>query len=357
MAEKKQLTATQRANNFAMMTRQNLQMLPKQTVTDGATTMQFNLPKARLLSKIMMRVSAKVKISHATSTSYACDDITPFKILRRISLDCNNGFSPFIISGEQLATYNLIHVHPETMKHDNSNSQAYIYSPDSFTVSSTGTSTEMAITCELPIAINDRDAVGLILLQNDQTNVTLTVDVANGSELVDNTSGYTVDIEKVEVTPMVETFSIPNVGDAVPDISVLKLVSGRVENFAGSGQNVIKLNTGTIYRRIIFKITDADGDAFADSDISGNIDLVFNQADANYSITPEMLRQLNTRMLGYELPKGFYCFDFANCGNGTGYSGTRDYIDTANLTEFWLRFNSTNGGKITIVTETLTRLV
>ena len=43
MAE--QITAQQRAQLFAMSTRQNLQMLAKQTANTGASTLQFNYQK------------------------------------------------------------------------------------------------------------------------------------------------------------------------------------------------------------------------------------------------------------------------------------------------------------------------
>jgi hypothetical protein len=193
------------------------------------------------------------------------------------------------------------------------------------------------------------------LLQNEATLVNIICDIANDNDLLDNASGYTVDIVSLEVTPLIETFTVPNDKNAFPDISVIKLVSSRSESFLGSGQNIIKLPTGTIYRKMILYVTDTDGVPFEDSDITSNIDLVFNQADTNYSYKAESLAHLNNKQLGYTMPKGMYVFDFTYQGF-TNYGGVRDYIDTEKLTEFWVRFNSTKAGKMVIVNEVITRL-
>ena len=88
----------------------------------------------------------------------------------------------------------------------------------------------------------------------------------------------------------------------------------------------------------------------------GNIEIVFNQADVNYNISPDMLRAINTKDLGFELPKGVYIFDFSSGGNITNYGGTRDYIDTEKLTEFWIRTTTTATGSVKVVSECLARL-
>ena len=55
-------------------------------------------------------------------------------------------------------------------------------------------------------------------------------------------------------------------------------------------------------------------------------------------------------------PKGVYIFDFSSGGNITNYGGTRDYIDTEKLTEFWIRTTTTTTGSVKVVSECLARL-
>ena len=363
MAEQN-LTASQRAALFAQATRQNMQMLPTQSVSSGAQTLTFNLPKSRLLSKIMIDVKIKFNASHATKTTLPEHDLfAPYRAIRRISLDLNNGFSPYVIGGKECAMLNMIHrgnakyvseVFDNSSTDNSADTNSYGYWINKG-CSPTGKENELRFTLELPVTLNDRDPVGLILLQNDSTNVHLMVDFANGADMFDDTEGYTIDITEAKITPMIESFSIPANANAFPDLSVLKLTNSRNDSYVGSGQHIIKLSTGTIYRRLFFRILDKDGNPVADDDITSNISLVFNQADTNYDISPRALRMLNTTQYGFTLPKGMYVFDFAYQGI-VGLSGTRDYIDTERLTEFWLRYNTNDSGRIEIVTECIARL-
>ena len=327
------LTAQQRAQLFAMSTRQNMQMLAKETATTLPNTLQFTLPKARLLAGLY--ISIKAKFAAPITINEVDNNFT--QLVRRISLDLNNGFAPFVVSGEELRLYNLVDINANHINNMWFGGQSG--------------SNDYMTNYYLPCTTNPRDPIGLILLQNDQTNVTLSVDLGTGIGLV-NDNG----IEKVEVKVMAETFSIPANANAYPDLSVLKLVNGRMDSLPTAGQQIIKLATGTIYRKLIFKLTDTNGHPMDASDITSNIELVFNQADINYSIDPEMLSILNSKQLGTFLPPGVFVFDFSNSGGLPNLGGTRDFIDSANLTEFWLRFTTTKAGKCEIVTETLARL-
>lgn len=352
MSEK--LTPQQRANLFAMSTRQNLQMMAKQSTSTGSTTLQFTLPKARLLSNIFIRVKATVNVKHASKTSLENNYLTPYRILRRLSLDLNNGFAPYTISGEALLLLNMI---TPTAKMCLMESD-YFKCPKTFTASAEGTDNEFYFTLQMPVTLNQRDPVGLILLQSEQTTTDLRLDIGNPVEMYPDSdiSGYTIELKSLEAQPMLETFSIPANNSAYPDLSVLKLCQDRTDTITAAGQQIVKLSTGTIYRKLLLYIADDSGNPADEDFITSNIDLVFNQADTNYSVNPAMLRAKNCYDLGSDLPKGVYIFDFSNQGFPS-YGGTRDYIDTERLTEFWIRFNTSGKGSIKIISECLARLV
>ena len=352
MAE--QLTAQQRANLFAMSTRQNLQMMAKQIVTAPSTSMQFTLPKARLLSNIFVQVKATVNVKHPSKVSITNDKIGIHNIVRRYSLDLNNGFSPFSISGSGLAMLNMIQPNAVIVT-ENSD---YCSIPDKFTASAEGTDNEFMFTVQLPVTLNQRDPIGLVLLQSDQTVTDLRLDIGNPADMYPSgqVAGYTMELKKLEAIPMLETFSIPANANAFPDLSVLKLCQDRTDTLTSAGQQIVKLSTGTIYRKLILFITDENGEPATDDYVTSNIELVFNQADVNYSVNPAMLRAKNAYDLGCKLPDGVYIFDFTNQGF-PNFGGTRDVIDTEKLTEFWVRFNTHAQGKVKIVSECLARLI
>lgn len=344
------LSAQQRAALFAQMTRQMKQMLPSQKVDAEMQTVQFTLPKSRLLSKIWLEVDAIATLK-SSNASIPKSVFSPYEILRRVSVDLNNGFSPFVVSGRDLLHYNLIRINPDVL-FPQSNSRGLVYVENE--ASAGGKDAKIKFQVELPITLNDRDPVGLILLQNPETQVTLTVDIDKLEKAYAPTTGDEVVFKSMTITPMIETFSVPPVQDAFPDITVLKLVHGKRESF-NAGQNVIKLTTGTIYRKLVLFFEDENGAALENTDFSGNIEIIFNQADIPYSIKPSVLSGENHSQLGYALPSGLYVFDFSFQGS-PNYGGSRDYIDTERLTEFWIRFNASKAGIVTAVSETLTRL-
>lgn len=358
MAEKQvQVSAQERAALFAQATRQNIQTLPGQSVTQENSTVTFTLPKSRLLSKIYLNVKAVANLKSNAAT-ISRDKFSPYQILRRVSLDLNNGFMPFIVSGRDLLQYNLLRLNPDVYDVQATSKRAMNYVGNTASVpAGAGTNNDIQFTIELPITLNPRDPVGLVLLQNETTQVQLTVDVDTLAKAYSLNGGNAdaVSFVSMKITPVVETFTIPSVPQAFPDLSVLKLVSSKADTFAGNGQNILKLNVGTIYRKFLVYLEDNNGVPFTDADITGNIEMIFNQSDIPYAIDPTVLSHMNTSQLGYKLPDGLYAFDFTNQGL-PNLGGSRDYIDTEKLSEFWLRFSSTKAGKITVISENLTRL-
>lgn len=349
-----QLSAQQRAILFGQATRQTIQSMPTQQVTAENSSVQFLLPKTRLLSKIMLEVEAVATLRATTGTAIAKDTFSPYKILRRVSLDLNNGFSPFIVSGRDLMLYNVNRLNPDVL-FAGTNKRGMNYVENACSVG--GVDAKIKFMVEIPVTLNERDPVGLILLQNPETQVTLSVDVDTLAKAytLNGGNGETATFKSMSITPVLETFTIPPSADATPDISVLKLVQSKADTFAGNGQNIIKLNVGTIYRKLVLYLEDNTGAPLLDSDLSGQLELVFNQADIPYSIKPSVLSAKNTSQLGYALPDGVYILDFSNQGL-PNYGGSRDYVDTERLTEFWLRFSTTKAGKVTAISETLSRL-
>lgn len=350
MQPNQKLSAQARAGLFAQMTRQMKQMLPSQRVDSEQQTVQFNLPKNRLLSKIWLEVEAVATLTSANATIPKAV-FSPYEILRRVSVDLNNGFSPFVVSGRDLMQYNLNRFNPDVL-FPQSNKRGLVYVENS--AAAGGKDATIKFQVELPITLNDRDPVGLILLQNPETQVTLTVDIDKLEKAYSKAEADTVTFKSMSITPMLETFTVPPVQDAFPDISVLKLVHGKRESY-NQGQNIIKMSTGTIYRKLVLYFEDENGAPLTNADFSGNLEIIFNQADIPYSIKPSILSAENHSELGYALPDGLFILDFSYQGM-PNYGGSRDYIDTERLTEFWVRFTSNKAGIVSAISETLTRL-
>lgn len=353
MAQPQQLSPQQRAALFTQATRQNYQTLATRSATSELEQLIFDLPKARLLSKITLIVEAVANLKSANSAIPVAAS-QGYGILRKVQLDMNNGFSPYSLTGDALFGYSLARLNPEVNLRQTATKRGANYIENA--ASAGGVDNTIRFSVELPITLNDRDPVGLLMLQNQQTNVQLKVDVDQLVKAYKPAAGDTVTFKSFKITPILETFTVPSVREAFPDMSVLKLVSDRQETLQGQGVSTIKLNTGTIYRKLFVYLEDANGAPLVDADVVGNFELVFNQADVPYNIPAIALAHLNHRQYGMPLPDGWYVFDFTIQGL-PNYGGSRDYIDTERLTEFWLRVNTTKAGKVRIVSENLSRLV
>ena len=341
-----------RAAKFTAMTRENIQTLPTIAGAENASV-SFNLPKARLLSKIALLIEGTVRVTHTAGTPFTPHVFAPYSLIRRVQVDINNGFSPFKISGDEAYFYNLMHFNAETLKLSTTDVNAATFMENN-AAAAPGADNRFKFTIDLPISLNSRDPIGLILLQNEETNVSCLVDVGSATRLLADTTGYTVELVNISITPVVTTFTIPVDPEGMPDLSILKLVHSTIHDVAGGGLTTVKLPVGLTYRKLLLFVEDGAG-GISEDRIGGNVEILFNQADIPYAVNPKVLRRMNTMAFGFVPPVGLYVFDFSDQGL-TNYGGARDYIDTERLTEFWVQLPMPAPGRIRAVYETLSRL-
>jgi len=349
------LTPQERAQNFSVATRQYVQSLPGVTFAEGQTV-SFTLPKARFLSKIVLQVSGTFVASHATKTTFTKTIFERYSILKQIRLSINAGFNPYQISGGMLSLYNKIN----NYKSNYLDGDVFGVSTLGNTVSVGGATNNIKFTMEMPISVNDRDAIGLIMLQDDTTVVQCQIDCDTLiSSLMTDTDILTSGVA-ITINPVLETYSIPSVPSAIPDYSILKMVNQQVLNVVSAGEMSISLQTALTYRKIfVYIATDAHGTPMSDANID-KLQLLFNQADTPYSVSHDYVTYKNKKDYQGTLPLGCYCFDFSNQGL-PNLGGARDYIDCERMTQFDLKVSfkniTGNSNYITVVGEKLARLV
>lgn len=361
-----QISPQQRALNFGAYTRQHKQTLGSQTGGAGSH-FEFEVPKARLLQTISLLVEVDYNLTTKDGGTTAITKTGLMKlydVLKRVSIDYNNGFSPVVASGKDIAITNMLRVKSDTilpsceedrtmltvLGSDNNEGHNYI----DMLPTEAG---KYYFRLEMPVTLNDRDPAGIVLAQNGQTLINFSVDVESVLKLKDmSNEEVSMDITKVKVTPEIISFSIPQSEHAFPDLSVLKILDARKEAFNGGGSNLVKMPTGMIYRKIVLYFEDNEGNPLEVDDITSNIELIFNTADVPYSVNPRHLRLTTTSQTGGCLPKGYFAFDFSCQGTNPNYGGSRDYIDAETITAFELRFTTAKAGKVTIISEKISRL-
>lgn len=352
------ISPQQRALNFGAYTRQHKQTLGSQTGTANSH-IEFEVPKARLLQSINLLCEVTLDKKQVSKTEFLSmnDKLSLYNVLRRVSVDYNNGFSPVVASGKDIAIMNMLRLNSEcmipstfedkTMCTIKSEAGYEVDDADILVVKENQYLTYYFY-LEIPLTLNDRDPSGLVLAQNGQTLINFAVDISD--------KAFNYDVDSVKITPVLTTFSVPAVESAFPDLSVLKVLDSRKETFTGGGSNLIKLPVGMIYRKIVLYFEDDNGNPMSADDITSNIEILFNTADVPYSVNPKALRLTNTSQNGYRLPEGYYAFDFTYQGI-PNYGGSRDYVDCERLTTCELRFTTQESGKITIISEKISRLI
>lgn len=342
-----------RARAFSALTRKHRHMMPPKAGADNSR-ISFDIPKVRLGSRIFCELSLTLTATHASKTAYTAGTFSPWTYINNVTVDLNNGWAPVQLTGTGLYLWNLINAaNPAMLANSTTDIRRPVYQP--LVSSSGGTANTVKLLFEIPLMLNERDPIGLIMLQNQETLVNLTIDLGDESDLAPAAAGYTFATSSIVLTPMVETFSIPLDKNYYPDLSILKLCNMKTQTIPGAGQVNLDLPCGNMYRKLLFFIQDATGGE-ADADISGNLELIFNQSDVVMSQKPSLLAAINAKEYGVTLPAGVYAFDFSN--QGIPNLGTaRDYIDTERLTDFQFRFTAAGAGSITAVYETLARLM
>lgn len=354
----KKISPNQRAQMFASMTRKNWQPLPA-VAGAASSTVQFTLTKSRLFSRLWLQILATVTYTQAGNVPAVPSAWSPYDFIRNVRVEYNNGWSPFNITGRQLYMYNLMRNNSSAFNLNTAATAAAAALLRNRNVmglqsaAAPGQANVLRFVPELPIAINERDPVSLFLLQNEEVTVTVTVEFDASTTLHTVAAGLTSAVSAMTVTPVVETFSIPPVADAMPDLGMIKIVSASQETIAGAGPYTFKLRPGNMYRKIAVYIEDGTGGEF-DGDLSGNFEIVFNEADTPVRIPPWVLSSINSDHYGQTLPNGLWVFDFTYQGLAN-YGGARDLIDSREMTELWFKFTAAAAGNITILQETLAR--
>ena len=172
---------------------------------------------------------------------------------------------------------------------------------------------------------------GLILLQNTASRYTLEVTWGGVSDLF-SVGAANVTLSNTQITPILEFASIPNDGDALPDIAFLKQVKSQVFPITATGTTPYLAPTGNAYTKLI-SVFENNG---APMDMSKITQITYNysQTQFPYVENPDQMLWDNRYNYGGDLPAGVYSKDFS-LGNGFPEIPTfRDVINTARVTNF-----------------------
>jgi len=297
------------AGGFVANTRRKIVQLPTQTKPVGGGTTSINLPKTGLLASIVLAIRGTVTgtVTTASSLGFA-------SVLSRVRLTLNSGIDIFNVSG---AGYNYLL--REVLESE------YIDVSGQNNARSAVAAAAFNLDMVIPVAINMRDPLGLILLQNEQTLLTLNIDwTADGTVVLTGGATYTC-----TAVPYIELFTVPVDPNDFPPINIIHQTLEDQQAISGAQDWVYNWPRGNTYLQVLHGI----GIGAAGADGFSKAQIRVNQSDYLQSTDVPYLDLEFRRFRGRARPAGGIFFDLLGSSGLGNYGLTRDVFNSSLVTD------------------------
>lgn len=313
---------------FLEATRQNIRKAGNLLYT-AAGTSQLAIPRVGYLSKIHLRINGTMNVTPGTGTA-TLSEKGPWTLLRRIRYQIGSGTELFNVSGFGA---HLVDLCSRLNYKPNNGEVSASFDSQIFSagVASGNNTWNMHLT--IPITPNDRDMLGLILLQAEGTvtNLLLEWQTAGGAtnEFPVVLTGNATAVFTGNCDVVLETFTVPAALEDQPPLDRIHQVLERADPIFATGDNSIKLLEENTYLRVIHVI---EVNGLLNTDALDSILFRYNVTDVPYEIERAMKLYLQRRAWTRDFPKGVYVWDFFDQGY-PNYGGDRDLVMASGLAE------------------------
>lgn len=311
--------------SFINATRQNLQSVSTMKYEKGLQV-YHDISKVGLLAKVYLRFEGSVTAKHATKTTFTKAHGAPFNLADRVGFVLNNGTSLWNTSGWGCQLLSLTNKLNNCMNEPLAQGSVFKFGNK---CSAAGTKNDLEFTLVMNMAVNDRDLVGLLMLQSSQVVATVKVDNADPGVLTSDTD-ITMDVDGAWHI-MVEYFSIPQNPADYPALGVVHQVQEDFRPITAVGQNEFTLPQGNTYMKIINEVLLNGAPNSADID---RMTLKYNRTQFPYDMTAKDMLAMQVERYGRALPEGVFVWDFFYSNGLPNLGNQRDFVNTENISQF-----------------------
>jgi len=295
------------AGGFVANTRRKVVQLPTQTRPTGGGTTSINLPKTGLLAGIFLAIRGSI-----AGTLTVPNALGFASIINRVRLTLNSGIDIFNVSG---AGYNYLL--REVIESE------YVDISGQNNARSAVTAAAFNLDMFIPVAINMRDPLGLILLQNEQTLLTLNIDWTTDTTVA---TGATVTATAI---PYIELFTVPVDPQDFPPINIIHQILEDQQAISGAQDWVYNWPRGNTYLQVLHGV----GIGAAGADGFSKAQIRVNQSDYLQSTDIPYLDLEFRRIRGRARPAGAIFFDLLGTSGLGNYGLTRDVFNSSLVTD------------------------
>jgi hypothetical protein len=291
---------------FDAATRMKIVPLTVQTRPTGGGTIRWNLPRSGLLGRIylIMRGTVAGTLTVPNPLGFA-------SVIRRVRLQVNSGIDLFSVSG---AGYHYLLRGMSELESDET--------PQS-NARSAVTAAAFNVDMVIPVQINQRDPVGLVMLQSEQTLVQLEIDFETDANVA---TGATV---TCTVEPYLEVFTVPVSQDDWPPLNVIHSVLEESRVIPGAGDFTYEWPRGNTYLQLIHGC----GIGVPGADNFSRVRLRLNQSDNILDAIPRFLDMQRAYSTLLTRVAGTIPFDLVGSSGLGMYDKLRDTINSQMVTD------------------------
>lgn len=275
--------------------------------TGGGTTQQ-QLSKAGILAGLFLRITGTVGGTVGTVNALGMSSI-----IRRVRLTANSGVDLINISGPGY----------HWLLRDMLDSE-YV-DPGNYTNGrSAVTATTATIDMYLPISVNMKDTVGLFMLQNEQSILTLTVDWETDANVTS-----TGTFANFSCIPYMVSFTVPNDPRSWPSFKRVHQILEETQAVIGTSENTYAWQRGGTILQVIHGL----GFGVSGTDAWTRLKWRVQQSDYIMDIGPDMATMEFSQLRGRTRPAGVIPIDLIGTSGLGNYGKARDLFNTNKVTD------------------------
>lgn len=311
---------------FERNTRNKIVRLASMSYPTGGGITSIELPKTGFLARLYLNFTITVG-----GTVNTPNPLGICSAIKRVRVSTNTGIDLFNVSGA--GNFYLLQNNQELGAINGRQPQ----NQGSTAVSATSFNLDMVV----PIMLNLHDPVGMLLLQNEQLQVILTIEWETPTTI----GGTTATVTAGACNPALEFFTVPVAKEDWPPLGVVHQIIEDQIAIGATGDYTYNFPRGNVYLQALFGY----GINAAPADNWSRLILRINQSDILYDFVPATMNQL----VGYKnnLTRGLGQIPVDLLGSdGLGaYGSARDFINSRLLTDFQAVLTATATGTLYVV--------
>lgn len=297
---------------FERNTRNKIVRLPTLTKPTGGGITSQELPKTGFLGRLYLSISITTAGTITTQNALGVASA-----IKRVRVTTNSGIDIYNVSG---AGYGYLFQNMQELEGVNGRQ------PKNQFNTTLVTATTYNIDMVIPIMLNLHDPVGLVLLQNEQLQVILTVEWESDVNVI-LTGGGTL---TGTCNPSLEFFTVPPDRDDYPPLNAIHQTIEDQIAIGATGDFIYNVPRGNVYLQMAMGY----GIKAAAVDNWSRAIARINQSDILYDVIPGNMDQLVGFQKNLTRGLGQIYFDFLGSDGLGAYGSARDFLNTALLTDF-----------------------